>query len=73
MNTTHHDQALALANLTCVSLDLTAAHSHAVAAATGLSGARHSRAIELAELVADAIAFTRRLSVIVEGDLRADV
>jgi hypothetical protein len=70
--TTNHDQALALANLTCTSLDLTAAHHHAVAAVTGLSGARHSRAIELCELIADALAFTRRLSIVVEGDLRAD-
>jgi hypothetical protein len=74
MNTTTlAEQALALAHLKYVLLDLTTAHEHALAAATGLSGARHQRAIELAGLIADALAFTRRLSTVIEGDLRADV
>jgi hypothetical protein len=44
---------------------------HATEAAAGLSGARHSRAVELRELIADAIAFARRLSIVVQGDQRA--
>jgi hypothetical protein len=71
--TTHQAQlALALAHLKLCTRDLTAAHQDALDAAAELSGARHSRAVELAELVADAIAFTRRLSMCVEGDLRAE-
>ena len=62
---------MALANLKCSQLDLTAAHSYAVAAASGLTGARCARADQLVGLLADALAFTRRLSMVVEGDLRA--
>jgi len=73
MNTsTRHDQAVALANLQGCAIDLTAAHKRAVDAASGLSGARRGRADELAELLADALAFTRRLAMVVEGDLRAE-
>jgi len=73
MNTsTRHDQAVALANLQGCEIDLTAAHKRAVDAASGLSGARRGRADELAELLADALAFTRRLAMVVEGDLRAE-
>jgi hypothetical protein len=70
--TTRHEQTVALANLQGCELDLTAAHKRAVDAAGGLAGARQARADELVELLADALAFTRRLSVIVEGDLRAE-
>jgi hypothetical protein len=54
-------------------LDLTAAHSHVVAAADGLTGPRHARAEQLARQIADALAFTRRLAIVAEGDLRADL
>ena len=64
--------ALSLAQLRLCERDLTAAHNDAAAAAAALSGARHGRAVELAELIADAIAFVRRLAVVVEGDLRAE-
>jgi hypothetical protein len=73
MNTsTRHDQAVALANLQGCELDLTAAHKRVLDAASGLTGARRSRADELTELLADALAFTRRLAMVVEGDLRAE-
>jgi hypothetical protein len=70
--TTSHDQALALANLKIVSLDLTAAHAHALDAASGLANARQARATQLTQLIADALTFTRRLAIVVEGDLRAE-
>jgi hypothetical protein len=38
----------------------------------GLTGARHSRADQLVRLIEDSLAFTKRLSFIVEGDVRAD-
>jgi hypothetical protein len=69
---TDNGRAFALAHLNACWTDLTAAHRHAVDAATGLTGARHSRAVELAELIADGRSFGRRLSVVVEGDLRAE-
>ena len=73
MNTsTRHDQAVALANLQGCELDLTAAHKRVLDAASGLTGARRSSADELTELLADALAFTRRLAMVVEGDLRAE-
>lgn len=76
MNTTPiTDQAqlaLALAHLKLCSKDLTAAHKDAVDATAGLSGARQARAVELRELIADCIAFTRRLAMVTEGDLRAE-
>jgi hypothetical protein len=62
----------ALANLHACWTDLSAAHRHARDAAGGLTGARHSRAEQLAGLIADGLAFTRRLSMVVEGDLRAE-
>jgi hypothetical protein len=61
---------LALASLHSCWTDLSAAHKHALDAASGLSGARHSRAVELAGQVADGLAFCRRLAVIIESDLR---
>jgi hypothetical protein len=67
MNTTNE---AALRYLNACWTDLTAAHRHAVDAASGLTGARQHRAIELAGLVADGLVFTGRLSVVVEGDLR---
>jgi hypothetical protein len=62
-----------LGSLNACEIDLTAAHQHATDAAAGLSDARHSRAVELAELIADAIAFCRRLSICVQGDQRAEL
>jgi hypothetical protein len=62
----------ALASLHACWADLSAAHGHAVDAAAGLAGARQHRAVELTELVADGLAFCRKLSIIVEGDIRAD-
>jgi hypothetical protein len=62
----------ALASLHACWADLSAAHLHALDAAAGLAGARHSRAVELTELVANGLAFCRKLSIIVEGDLRAE-
>jgi hypothetical protein len=38
-----------------------------------LYGARADRADDLAERIADAIAYVERLCVVVEGDLRANV
>lgn len=61
-----------LSSLDACLTDLTAAHKHAADAAGGLSGARQTRAAELQELIADAIAFCRRLGIVVEGDARAD-
>lgn len=61
-----------LSSLGAALIDLTAAHQHASDAAAGLSGARHARSVELAELIADAIAYCRRLSMCVEGDQRAE-
>lgn len=61
-----------LSSLNACLIDLTAAHQHATDAAAGLTDARHTRAVELCELVADAMAFCRRLSVCVEGDQRAE-
>jgi hypothetical protein len=69
--TTDTGQGFALAHLNAAWEDLSAAHRHAVEAATGLSDARLSRAVELAELIADGLAFTRRLSFVVTGDIRA--
>lgn len=68
--TTSHDQAQALAHLNACWSDLTAAHHHALAAASGLSDARQHRAVELAALIADGRAFGRRLAFIITADLR---
>lgn len=38
----------------------------------GVYRARQTRAVELAELLADALAFAQRLTFVVEGDVRAD-
>ena len=51
--------------------DLAAARVDATVAAARLYGARAARADELAEKLADAIAFCERLAFIVEGDLSA--
>jgi hypothetical protein len=61
----HHELTTSLA-------DLRSAHRAAAAAALRLTGSRHSRAAELAEDLADAIAFCDRLCVVVEGDLRSE-
>ena len=57
MNTTNE---AALRYLNACWTDLTAAHRHTVNAASGLSGALRGRAIELAVLIADGLAFARR-------------
>jgi hypothetical protein len=49
---------------------LRAAHHYTIQATPQLSGARHSRAIELTDKVADAIAFCEWLCFVVEADLR---
>ena len=51
---------------------LLSAHGEAKAAAGKLAGARQTRAHELIELLADALAFAERLAFVVEGDYRAD-
>lgn len=66
------DDALALDALERCRMNLRAAHIDAVTAAARLIGARHLRADELAEKLADALAHVERLSFIVLGDLRAD-
>jgi hypothetical protein len=42
----------------------------AMTAARSLDGARHTRAIELADKLTDALEHCGRLAVVVEGDLR---
>jgi hypothetical protein len=71
MNTTP-DTAAALASLRDCWADLVAADAHAVAAIENLTGARRARAEELHELLADVYVHCRRLTMIVEGDLRAE-
>jgi hypothetical protein len=62
----------ALAALHDCRRSLLAARVGAILAADGLDGARLARAQELAEMVADCIAFSERLAFIVTGDIRAD-
>ncbi|OBH41683.1 hypothetical protein A5684_11635 [Mycobacterium intracellulare] len=50
---------------------LTTARESALAAQAGLAGVRKARAAELAEKIADAIAFADRLCFVVQCDLRA--
>jgi hypothetical protein len=69
---TPRDREAALASLHVAWTDLSAAHRRALDAAAELSGARHSRAVELAELIGDGLAFCRRLSTAGNGDIRAD-
>jgi hypothetical protein len=64
--------ALALAHLKLCTRDLTSASDNVIEASIRLSGARHSRAVELYTLVGDAIAFAERMAFVVEGDLRAE-
>ena len=72
LNTTDKGQlAPALAYLKLCSRDLTAAYQDATDAETQLTGARHARAVQLAEKIADAIAHAQRLAFFVEGDLHA--
>jgi hypothetical protein len=72
MNTTDKGQlASALAYLKHASRDLAAAYKDATDAGTRLTGARHARAVQLAEKIADAIAHAQRLAFFVEGDLYA--
>jgi hypothetical protein len=51
---------------------LVAARLEAVVAANSLDGARLARAQELAQMVADCIAWCERLAVVVLGDARAE-
>jgi hypothetical protein len=71
--TTEQGQAaLALAHLKLCSRDLTAARKDAIAAAAvGLTDARRIRVDELAVKIADALDYTRQLSTVLQGDLRA--
>jgi hypothetical protein len=62
----------ALHALRAAHTDLIAAHAHVLVATNHLTGARHTRAVELGELIDDAAAFTTRLAFITEGDLRAE-
>ncbi|OBF09577.1 hypothetical protein [Mycobacterium sp. 852002-10029_SCH5224772] len=50
---------------------LTTARESALSAQTGLAGVRKARAAELAEKIADAIAFADRLFFVVQSDQRA--
>ena len=50
---------------------LTAARESALFAQSGLAGVRKARAAELAEKIADAIAFVDRLCFVIQCDLRA--
>ena len=52
--------------------DLAAARVDATVAAARLYGVRAARADQLAENLADAIAFCERLMFVTEGDLRAE-
>ena len=65
-------EPIALSHLHAAARDLAAAIANTEHAAVHLSGARRTRADQLAEMVADALAFVTRLSMVVEGDLRAD-
>lgn len=51
---------------------LATARESALSAQTGLAGVRKARAGELAEKIADAIAFADRLCFVVQCDLRAE-
>jgi hypothetical protein len=69
MNTTGHQLRLALAYLKRASRDLAAAYKDTTDAQTQLTSARRTRAVELTEKIADAIAHAQRLAFFVEGDL----
>jgi hypothetical protein len=73
MSSTHATVADSLAALHRAWLDLAAAHTHVTDARHGLTGARAVRATQLAAQIGDDLAFCRRLSMVVEGDLRAYV
>lgn len=64
--------AAALDRLQTCRADLVAAHGDALDAVALLAGARATRAVELADKIADAIAHCERLAFIVEGDVRND-
>jgi hypothetical protein len=65
------DNTAALAALHRCQTNLVAARADALHAAADLRGARAARAFELAELIADAVAFSSRLVFVVCGDFRA--
>lgn len=65
------DTIAALDALRSCSMDLREVRLDAQTAAATLIGARSERAKELADKIADAIAWCDRLAFIVEGDLRA--
>lgn len=51
---------------------LNTARQAVLSSEASLTGARRTRATELAEMIADAIAFADRLRFVVVGDLRAE-
>ena len=61
----------ALDELRACHIDLQAAREAALTAATGLAGARATRAEQLANLLADALAFAQRLAFVVEAESAA--
>ena len=71
-HTTVADHQMALAALRGCQAQLRAAYLDAHSAAPHLTGARVTRAAELADKAADALAHCERLIVCVTGDLRAE-
>ena len=69
-NTTMITDPGALTALQSCHSDLHCARAAALSAAGHLGGARASRTLELAEILADCIAGCHRLCFVVEGDLR---
>lgn len=66
------DNLTALDALTRARINIRAARVDALTAAVTLTDARKTRADELAEKLADCLAFVKRLCVVVEGDYRAE-
>jgi hypothetical protein len=60
-----------LTHLQDAQVELGAAYDHVDAILPDLVGARSKRAYDLIELIGDAIAFARRLALVIEGDIRA--
>jgi hypothetical protein len=67
-----NDDSMAMAALRGCQAQLRTAHLDAHGAASHLTGARATRAGELADKAADALADCERLIFIVTGDLHAD-
>ena len=66
----HEDTELALAALHRCTQNLRAGRIDAASAAVRLHGVRAAKANELAEMLADALAFCERLTFITEADVR---